>query len=588
MTLQDTTNAEQGIYRARSNCRIRVYTFASESPDPTDTDSGFAYDLNGELRSVNVHSDITEDTGSFQFTLIPRLNFRDGEYDPSNSDQYTIVRPGDWVRIFFDDGRPDQRSIKIGNGKDAKSYQVKSRLPDGYPPGFVERCLGMVDRVSRVVAQSGTGARQVRYMVTGRTFMKAVVRTDVFFHPWAEGSNLGGALLFQKGFKQEGSPDQITERMLNALMGSAVKLLGSDVEVPQFVLPKVLYKELSKAEDHPRPGVDYTRSMKQTALDTYIQRDIKPCDGKMVAGTLQIEQSSSLISMIKEFSNDLLNEFYGETMPYQKDDGTWEMRPTLRLRERPYTLKHGRDLGNYDIAAGESTNYFEDLPYIDLSESDVKGEDLGVSDAERKSWFELVSSALTIDGRAQEYDLGKPGEYPIVDNVSIMRYGLNRLLSSSKFAASENFIESLRKWTNLIRSWYRDCPLMLNGTLETRPFLVATIGMRLVYTRKYYSEGKRVTTQTGKGGYSGMREHYYIQGCDLQWDYNEQGSEMTQTFTLVRGLVENDQGVLVPSAEASGNQIAITLGKAADQFNLDSQAQLNSFNALSKGLKLEV
>jgi len=570
-------------YRQKSECRIRVYGFGDKiqgyGVNRKTTNTGTSFDLYSDLRTCNISKDINNPANGFNFTLLPRLNWRDGEVDPDEKYVFKIIKTGDWLRIFFSTHYGDTASEE--NELVLPPETNKSNLPTEYE-SFTERMMGIVDRVSKVVITLPSGARQTRYLVSGRCFGKALLETDIYFNPYVEDrANVAGSMLYLRGMVITGSPTDLCNSIMNALMCdmaqysipiSLTRDLAPDPDAKKRteIFRTDAYKSLkdtTKKESYTvREPNQFKRKPNKQAFDKFLWRDFQETDGFTINASV-LEPRGGLWQVLQQYCNPMMNELYVDLLPWREENKVQKissggvLRPTVRLRERPYTFKNSifgdapinksvtasikktglyktQELATKSIQSAlkqreDFVKYFEDIePVMRINEDEILSEDLGVSEHQRLNWFYIT-------GMMPNNTINQRATFPKAfnDPVSIARYGLRRMEQESIYAMFDDpkkisdLKALLMKWNLTLQHWYENNHLFLNGNITTRALLNVFVGSKLIVKR---SKGK--SEDSAKGTF--LEEHYYVEGVGDEWEYM---SPLRTSLQLTRGMVKTSK-----------------------------------------------
>ncbi len=180
-----------------AQAKARVYL---SSHDPS-VNGGQVLDLSPWLVQCRTDKSIRTE-GTFSLVLVPPpVQHGDGSW-------LNVIRPNDVVNIWLSDGGS----------------------------GYVRQMLGYVDSVQSSVVVSETGAEQVRCLVEGTDFTKALLMTTIYFNSYIADAlapqvqariagtdplidNLAGAELYRQGLRWFGTPADIIESHLLVLLG---------------------------------------------------------------------------------------------------------------------------------------------------------------------------------------------------------------------------------------------------------------------------------------------------------------------------------------------------------------------------------
>lgn len=354
------------------------------------------------------------------------------------------ILPNDWVELYLSNGTED----------------IETADPI---------MVGSIDRIGRRRVVGPNGATREVVTLNGRDYGKVFLNTTIIIDP------LIGSIIDQATFEADVIISKLEEN-----------------EVPLNTPPEVITALLSRYHDkriQAVPPTSFARS-----LQKHFNEEIK---GRiMVNGNPNL--SGSLWSLMQQFINPVLNEFWVDTVHGE---------PTLFFEERPY----GHDA-------------FAKLESVQVSETEVSSEDFGKADDDTRNWVRVYADGQFI-GNALVDTVG----VGFINLHSAARSGL-RKLDPTTIAFGElnrSVVDVLQEWSERLVEWNANNDQLLSGSMTTRLRPDARIGRRLDYTNR----------RTG--------EHlsFYIEGISHNFTYP---GASTTTFTLTRGVTRSANALNFP------------------------------------------
>lgn len=451
------------LFSARPKQAVVFYSYkyhfgtrAQDHPDDTVT-----IDATQSVYSISVGEAKTSVSGNFSVILGPDQNW------PNR------VRPGDWCAIYVS---------QFGIGPDDSSNPTKGL-----------RCLGNIDRVSKVKTTMPDGKIKIIYKVMGRNFGKIFEKTQFYYNPYIPDSIAVQLVISKSGFmKITGTPSDFLYSYLNLYYGDGFKVStksnsqnpgisgtktnkgGKIDEMNQVRIPQAIYKLF---------GVQNRTGKLADILKIEIgDKDLAP-DGYSLYIPPDRVLNKNLWQILQSISNPMINELYA----CMKMAADGKVYPTLVFRKLPFTGA-AQDTQNLS-----KTYTFPKLTYIDLPDNIIVNEDLGFSDHERYNYINFDPKNPIISQFKQYMAISKATRterykgsdntvplFPFIDRVSINRYGITTMEGTSDFCyiseaerkkGSEKLdINKAEEWMKLMIDWWSNYPRTACGTFSVKGF----------------------------------------------------------------------------------------------------------------------
>lgn len=505
--------AERRIYRPTTHTRVKVafFTHSGNGPsqsEPFEADSNF-----GALVAMQTSKQMGAASGTWSLTVK-----KDPRFWGALTELGVWEEPEDvWVRIYVEcDG---QRFDTV---------------------------LGIVDSISESTQRSGQGQRSETYTIQGRDIGKVLETTEVWVNLW--------------GHQDQSFADVV------ALAEAAQ---DSSIGTPADILGKVLDVWLANT-GAPNRQWEIPPGVGGRFAEDLITRQFQPMteadNGSTAAvGLFQLDQSGGkLWDILKEYSNELLNELYidlGYAGPVEAGEGERDalasLTPQIVLREKPFVVYS--DVGTADTSAWDA------LRTRTLEPADVQKRQLAKGNAGgRFNYWQLQAEgigtdAFTIDQITQSSVAGAgrpgyPGDLPIYNRVGIRRHGVRRYIARTRYlpyyasnsttVPSSNEIQMAAAWLKKVHDWHAPNPREITGTIQTSRIMPEIrIGQRLIDKRPWGDVA------------------FYVEGVAHTWSYPGVGST---TITVTRGArVPSGGATSHLRPEAGATQAGLFLGSHA-------------------------
>jgi hypothetical protein len=348
---------------------------------------------------------------------------------------------------------------------------------------------GVITSVRQQLSTSPDGRKQLRYLITGSDFGH-FLETDVYYDPVLSGTDSSfDAFKFKEfvyrslsgvGTNEWRSPTDNIKLLLNAYLGNTRQTqLATDGIINEspnqvFRIPKEVGQFFDNFGDqHNIASVLET----QIGILQYSKTSPLPAeDPPKLLGTkfITIEpgQSYPLWSVLQQYSNSLLNEMYCDLKPTEVN-GETVLRPTLVLRQMPYSSNEGSDYlaTNYSLA----TTRFESLPRWTIPDSFILSEDSGKSEAMRYNYLHMTGFGLAQLGKQLTGLQTNLGNFAI-DTSSISRHGLKTMVVHTDYDlvvgreedhnAGEGRFTAIPEWIKIYADWFLNTHLQMTGSFQ--------------------------------------------------------------------------------------------------------------------------
>lgn len=361
---------------------------------------------------------------------------------------------------------------------------------DGEPHDVM---LGVIDAVTDGVERSELGTRSETYQIHGRDFGKIFAETVCLFD----------AMLGKSLDQYSEVANIIGARSINATPAQLLKLilkvwLFNKASSFAFNLPWELPPGMG--------GLAFANLLSTSGIQA-MTRDKHGSVSDMTL--LNPDGQIPLWDLMQSVSNGVMNELFVDLKWDGKKTG---LVPTVTLRERMFPTST-----SYGVWEGIST--------FTVQRRDVQRRQLAKGGAGNRYNFWSVTP-VGAQGAALYNQIAKsgavtglPGSVPIINRLSLKRYGLRKNTNETPFipygADDIDWAQLGVDWTKKIFDWYSVSPLQVSGTIGlTRIFPEIRIGMRLIESR---TDGDM---------------SYYVEGVEHSWGYPGTGST---SVTVTRG-----------------------------------------------------
>lgn len=176
-------------------------------------------------------------------------------------------------------------------------------------------------------------------------------------------------------------------------------------------------------------------------------------------------------SLLKSFSNPMINEIFSEIMPHKvSGEKAYTLQPSILLRPIPFskTKLHSSSL-NFSWAKftkQEPDNIYKLYVSKQIEEYEIIELNHGKNDSERFNFFLVTPPMNSNDGWKEKADLNKlitdRGLKGLADNVSVSRYGLRPYVNSTIYRPEDNDITMFNR---IVKDMWLGAHLYDNGVV---------------------------------------------------------------------------------------------------------------------------
>ena len=376
--------------------------------------------------------------------------------------------------------------------------------------------------------------------ITGADFGRVIDRTEVWFDDFTGFENNAGGKLIggRMGFNPIGSPDQIVQRIIDAMLGSDT-IVGGTWTWPQGLnyLGKFFTAGLKVSIGNRQPVPLGVVPVGNIGGDPLLRGE-----GGNEFSLFRPNPGTTLTQQLQSWVNPMLNELFFDVADDQVfisstaaglgigslDSTPDKPYPTLFMREKPFI----------NLTDGLGSPWFK-LPTVKLHGDDITTSDLGFSDEERRNLI-MIYAGSWAGSNLDQYVAYPPG----YSRESMARYGLRKHEQQTTFATlggrqgGAPWLTEVSKWAKLLIDWYALNHEFLNGSIST-PYLLgeARIGKRLLvegeHRRQFYIEGVTHTVNFPRGastrlsvtrGFEGEDGEFLDRLDDAVGDYRRRSS----------------------------------------------------------------
>lgn len=176
-------------------------------------------------------------------------------------------------------------------------------------------------------------------------------------------------------------------------------------------------------------------------------------------------------SLLKTFSNPILNEIFTEIVPHQgKNETVRTLQAAVLLRPIPFSKTKIYDAAiNFswgDFATLNPDNVYKLYVSKQIQEYEIIELNHGKNDSERFNFFLVTPSTVSHEGWMEAHDLNKlivdKGLSGLADNTSVSRYGLRPYVSTSIFKPKNYDFVKLNK---IVKEMWQTAHLYDNGVV---------------------------------------------------------------------------------------------------------------------------
>ena len=373
-----------------------------------------------DIVSGSIVKQIHQPAGGFTVSLVPRQKYLD------------LIRPGDWVELYLDDGRG--------------------------PPSSKPYMIGNVDGVTRTRQVGGKGEVTEMLVVTGRDFGKVLACLQIVYDTTLADPTTVKALITLVGSfiatKKKGrvpmkSPDTLVRTFLDTMF----KNRG------QFLPPGAVLTRTS----------GYSYDVQSALFDLDYSKYVSPTKGFVMFNT-EPNLQGTLWGTIEQYSHGILNEMFIDTL-----DGV----PSLVMRQYPF-----------------SKSDFSSLNIISINADEVSSEHLSTSDRDVKNWFRVAFEPAAGQNASMLTAVAGAGWLcpDSIQRHGVRRFEVttNAWGSTPEVvkvnSETGNVGGLMHEYAGLLAEWHYQNDVFLSGSLSTGLRADAHIGCRLNYDNDYTDE----------------------------------------------------------------------------------------------------
>lgn len=480
--------------------------------------------IRNDVVRCNVTKNKGNSSGNFSITLKRGKQVRRGVIQNQDIDYTRVIHPGDWVMIYM---------------KKSGQVNINSLKPeDGL------KFVGVVENVRYLeIDDPDKSSPRLEYLVTGRDFGK-VFENEIFFNPLVNNetiqSLLGANFLNDSTKSLKGSnrasvggftPDRIMKNLVSFYLGGGFDRLNSNNQT--WYVPKELGVRFRPDFRNKSGGISFVDILDTDKIGMHKFRSNRFLRADPLPGAALVKSlpaSGTIWSILEFMQNSAVNELFTELTLNDRGD----LQPTLVHRQMPFSNKDRSETNVFALNArspsrggkgtifndGISNNdktFFVDLPFTEITSSDIRQKNVGKSDHERINHIVVVPK---ID--SQTYDL----LYMTAYNVpSVQRYGLRSLQTQTSYVLrpGEGPKKFLQRCVNLLSDWFFTTHQLFNGTLIL--------------------DGRDEHVELGSNIYiKDIKQLYHVEGYTHTYEIQRDAKIMYNTeFRVSRGQVFDSQ-----------------------------------------------
>lgn len=448
-----------------------------------------------KIRNVTVVNDILK----LQVTQSKASYMTNGEMTLASGDlnYQALLSPGDHCLVWMGDRAADFE-------------KVSTAARSGNPANYFDSGLKFVGRVNSVRSAFNTspdGKKTLRYMVTIKGFSE--LSTVVYYNPLLAPNaptNQGNSELqklnliygqiskdwnnyFFSKSKNKANVQSILSFFIDIFLGKGprdeAKRVDKAVRSPNgaFLVPAELLSILSVKNQSAFPnyanllhlilGVQSYGNSNSFLPDITegSSNSVQKITPKKLHGTVtsppDLFNNTPLWSILQQVCNPALNEIY-TTLRVNEDNN---VVPTFVARQIPFTSIYASNKKyNKNLSSQLAGTKFIDLPRWVIDPSMQLGSfNLGTSDAARFNFFQIYGTLFGINSSlpnfAQYAQIAK-GNFQL-DDIDVSRNGSRNYINTTyaDFTEGGNLNINIAAWAELIKDWYGNGHLKLNGSI---------------------------------------------------------------------------------------------------------------------------
>ena len=453
----------KNIICTRTYYVVRVFPFLDSTQEDPVTDvnnlSTEPFTICEEIIDMKISKMVNSIDQQYSFSLLPMKDyFFDAKYR---------IKPGDWLVIY---------KTSTGGYSDPAMKPLEERIVveiEGKPQELTvfKRGFGQVERAEPDWFKTEDADSQT-FFVSGRLFGKIFTDNLIFFHQFNQG-------LFRMGklFKfidiQAGRMSEILTKLLSYTMSSN-----------QLIAPASLTREKAfPIQNNPLQDVNRNNILDVSVngyngriIYDYVKVDFNDSQAETFLD-IHIVKDGTAEQYIEQFSDRIRNEVYGELI---YDNETKRLVPTLRIREKPFTIKEiwQKDELGLKKSKDLDRNYFEDLftYQIDWHTGLVQRFKVGRSCHEAFNYFLTFPKLMSINdvfARLKNLKFQETDTYRRKTQVKMAKFGLKVKEGSTIYDGysqdgneSSNLEDIIDEYTRLNYHWYSDMDTKYSGVVS--------------------------------------------------------------------------------------------------------------------------
>lgn len=472
--------------------------------------------------------------GTFNFILAPTRNW------------VSVITPGSWCAIMM-----SNNPITA----DAWSKADKSLI----------KMVGRIDTVRVEVAVDDNGARQTRYLVSGKDWgaiFNNVLYIDPLINDPKVGSGVEGNALYValiEFLNRQGIPEKIK---INENLQMLLSVFGQPLNVPDtegrkakathsisFPSEMADFFQFVDAADKPSNQIDISQLIKLQSGSLLDQEnegvyETKISDGQGWINPFSLAGTHTMWSILADNSNYALNELYPEMR--WLDNGP---QLTLYNRIKPFSFQK-EAVDNIDT---KLRSKFQNVVSHQIDKNLITSVNAGTNWSDKFNFIEIkpdIAELHVLDTLVKE----KSQAYKRDDPNIFDREGFRPLIFTIKqypFLAAVTTDDRtdaalLQKWVNLLQEWYFDSHRLLNGRLEMTGsteyipvgdnimFDAELIGVAHNYNSDAVSQNDRIWVLA------------HVESVQHNFAVNNEGARQFQTkIQFVRGIIVDESKNLI-------------------------------------------
>ena len=408
----------------------------------------------------------------------------------------SLLSPGDHAMIWMgtDYGDFERISNRI-LGQNLPSNDFNSGL----------KFIGRVNSVRAIYNTATGGTKTLRYAVTFKGFSE--LGTSLYYNyalapnsPENQGNSdlqqmtrIYGEIskswnsYFFSNDKNKVNTQSLIQFLIDIFLGvgpgDEAQRIDKAVKSPNsaFLIPKELLSILGIPNKNPTPNYanminllmgiqNYTNNSFMPDINPTGSISVQKFTPKQLHGTVttppDVFNNTPLFSVLQQICNPVINEIY-TTMRVNENN---QIMPFFVARQIPFTSIYSKDDNGNPLTGGGAI--FTDLPRWTVSDSIALGSfNIGTSDAARFNFFQIYGQLFGVNSTSPnfaQFAQIKAGNFAL-NPIDVMRNGSRNMVQTvlSDFSDTVDQKIIISDWAQLIKDWYGNSHLKLNGTLTT-------------------------------------------------------------------------------------------------------------------------